>query len=87
MRHILVKNKERADEVSLAAHSRAATSPSSPGSTPRIRRLPTRAASAPAVKGPSVEEFDKFVFDAKTGDLSEPVKTQFGYHVIEVRPT
>ena len=36
-----------------------------------------------AVKGQSVEEFDKFVFDAEIGD-SEPVKTQFGYHVIEV---
>jgi foldase protein PrsA len=37
-----------------------------------------------AVKGQSVAPFDKFVFAADTGDLSEPVKTEFGFHVIEV---
>jgi parvulin-like peptidyl-prolyl isomerase len=37
-----------------------------------------------AFKGKSVAPFDKFVFAAKTGDLSKPVKTQFGWHVIEV---
>jgi foldase protein PrsA len=37
-----------------------------------------------AVKGASVAPFDKFVFAADTGDLSTPVKTEFGFHVIEV---
>jgi foldase protein PrsA len=37
-----------------------------------------------ALKGQSVAPFDKFVFAADTGDLSRPVKTQFGFHVIEV---
>jgi foldase protein PrsA len=37
-----------------------------------------------AVKGQSVAPFDKFVFAADTGDLSRPVKTEFGFHVIEV---
>ena len=37
-----------------------------------------------AQKGRTVAPFDKFVFDAETGDLSEPIKTEFGWHVIEV---
>ncbi len=35
-------------------------------------------------KGQMVPEFDKEVFSMKVGDVSEPVKTQFGYHVIKV---
>ncbi|MEO8290281.1 MAG: peptidyl-prolyl cis-trans isomerase [Gaiellaceae bacterium] len=37
-----------------------------------------------AFKGRTVAPFDKFVFDAETGDLSKPIKTEFGWHVIEV---
>src|SRR5262245_49956394 len=36
-----------------------------------------------AFRGRTVEPFDKFVFSAKTGELSEPIKTQFGWHIIE----
>ena len=37
-----------------------------------------------AFKGRTVGPFDDFVFKAKTGDLSQPIKTEFGWHVIEV---
>src|SRR6187551_2975288 len=37
-----------------------------------------------AFKGRTVEPFDEFVFSAETGDLSEPIKTEFGWHIIEV---
>jgi foldase protein PrsA len=37
-----------------------------------------------AFKGRTVGPFDEFVFKAKTGDLSQPIKTEFGWHVIEV---
>jgi foldase protein PrsA len=37
-----------------------------------------------AYKGRTVAPFDKFVFAADTGDLSKPIKTEFGWHVIEV---
>ena len=37
-----------------------------------------------AFKGRTVAPFDKFVFSAKTGDLSDPIKTEFGWHIIEV---
>lgn len=34
-------------------------------------------------RGQTVPEFDKTAFDLKEGVISEPVKTQFGYHIIE----
>jgi foldase protein PrsA len=37
-----------------------------------------------AFKGRTVGPFDEFVFKAKTGDLSQPIKTEFGWHIIEV---
>jgi foldase protein PrsA len=37
-----------------------------------------------AFKGKTVAPFDKFVFAADTGELSKPIKTEFGWHVIEV---
>lgn len=33
-------------------------------------------------KGRMVPEFDKAVFSMKNGQISEPIKTQFGYHII-----
>ena len=36
-----------------------------------------------AQKGQTVEPFDKTVFELDTGELSKPVKTQFGWHIIE----
>jgi parvulin-like peptidyl-prolyl isomerase len=37
-----------------------------------------------AFEGRTVEPFDEFVFSAKTGELSDPIKTEFGWHIIEV---
>ena len=34
--------------------------------------------------GQMVPEFDKVVFSADVGSLEGPVKTQFGYHLLEV---
>ena len=34
-------------------------------------------------RGQTVPEFDKISFELDTGELSKPVKTQYGYHVIE----
>lgn len=34
-------------------------------------------------RGQTVPEFDKVSFDLATGELSKPVKTTYGYHVIE----
>lgn len=35
-------------------------------------------------RGSMVEAFEKTAFSAKPGTISEPVKTQFGYHIIQV---
>jgi parvulin-like peptidyl-prolyl isomerase len=35
-------------------------------------------------KGSLVEEFAEVAFSMKVGEISEPVKTQFGYHIIKV---
>jgi len=34
--------------------------------------------------GQMVEEFDKVVFNESVGEVHGPVKTQFGYHLIEI---
>ncbi len=34
--------------------------------------------------GDMVPEFDKVVFSAPVGEVQGPVKTQFGYHLLEV---
>jgi foldase protein PrsA len=36
-------------------------------------------------RGQTVPEFDKTAFSLKVGETSKPVKTQFGYHVIQAR--
>ncbi len=35
------------------------------------------------VKGTFVPEFEKFAFSAKTREISKPIKSQFGYHLIQ----
>ena len=86
-RHVLVDSKAVADKVQklLAADNSdanwkkvAAKYSTDPGSKDKGGSL----GSFP--KGRMVPEFEKVAFSIKPGTVSAPVKTQFGWHVIEV---
>jgi peptidyl-prolyl cis-trans isomerase C len=82
VRHILVKSKARADELHAQLEDGA-----------DFAKLARQYSTDPASKkdggkftaqqGATVAPFDKVAFDLDTGELSEPVKTQFGWHIIE----
>jgi parvulin-like peptidyl-prolyl isomerase len=83
VRHILVKTKSLADRVYNELTDGA-------DFAKLAKKYSEDTASAAdggnftAYKGRTVAPFDKFVFSADTGDLSKPIKTEFGWHVIEI---
>ena len=89
VRHILVKTKAEADKlhnelVNGADFATLAKEKSlDPGSKDQGGKLTVS-------KGNTVEAFDKAAFSLDTNEISDPVKTQYGYHIIqpltEVKP-
>ena len=82
VRHIVVKKKERADELYselqdgadfAALAKRFSTDTSTKGQGGKL----------PITKGQTAPAFDKAAFALERGDISKPVKTQFGWHIIE----
>jgi parvulin-like peptidyl-prolyl isomerase len=82
VRHILVKSKTEADKIraelvnggDFAALAKANSI--DPGSKDAGGKLVVS-------KGQTVAPFDKAAFSLKTDELSQPVKTEFGYHLIQ----
>jgi parvulin-like peptidyl-prolyl isomerase len=82
VRHILVEKKARADDIYRQLQNGG-----------NFAKLARRFSQDPASKdqggrfeaqqGATVAEFDKTAFSLETGELAKPVKTQFGWHVIE----
>jgi parvulin-like peptidyl-prolyl isomerase len=82
VRHILVKTKAEADQLheqleSGADFAQLAKQKSlDPGSKDQGGKLTVS-------RGQTVAPFDKAAFSLKTNELSNPVKTEFGYHLIQ----
>ena len=82
VRHILVKTKAQAQKLHDQIENGADF-----GALAKKYTQDTASKAAggkfTAFKGRTVQPFDDFVFSAKTGELSDPIKTEFGWHLIE----
>ncbi len=82
VRHILVKTKAEADRIHSQLESGgnfaalAKASSLDPGSKDQGGKLTVS-------RGQTVAPFDKAAFTLETNQLSQPVKTEFGYHLIQ----
>ena len=82
-RHILVKSEEQCSDLKQQIEARA-----------DFAELAKQHSSCPSGAtggdlgefgpGMMVPEFDKVVFSAPIAEVQGPVKTQFGYHLLEV---
>jgi foldase protein PrsA len=82
VRHILVKTKAEADEI----HAELENGGNFAKLAKEHSEDPASAKEGgkfTAQKGATVAPFDEVAFELETGELSEPVKTQFGWHIIE----
>ena len=82
VRHILVKTKAKADQI----HRQLENGADFAKLAKQFSQDPASAeqgGSFTAQKGATVAPFDEAAFELETGELSDPVKTQFGWHIIE----
>ncbi len=82
-RHILVSTEEKCNELKAAIENGAdfADVAKENSSCPSGQQGGELGEFGP---GMMVPEFDKVVFSADVGTVQGPVKTQFGYHLLEV---
>ena len=82
-RHILVDSEEKADALKeeIAAGADFADVAKANSSCPSSREGGALGEFSP---GMMVPEFDKVCFNEEVGVVHGPVKTQFGYHLIEI---
>lgn len=82
-RHILVSTEAKCNELKTAIENGAdfAQVAKENSSCPSSRDGGNLGTFGP---GQMVKEFDTVVFSAPVGEVQGPVKTQFGYHLVEV---
>ena len=82
-RHILVASKEACDELKarIAAGESFADLAAQHSTCPSGQQGGSLGEFGP---GQMVKEFDEVVFSAPLNQVQGPVKTQFGYHLLEV---
>ena len=82
-RHILLENKERCIELKNEIDNGADFAESAK----KHSKCPSGASGGDLGEfspGQMVPEFDQVVFNEEVGKVHGPVKTQFGYHLIEI---
>jgi len=82
-RHILVDSQDKADNLKnlIIGGADFADLAREHSNCPSGRRGGDLGSFGP---GQMVKEFDEVVFSANVGEVQGPVKTQFGFHLIEI---
>src|SRR6185312_10927671 len=83
VRHILVKSEAQAQELHDQIQSGADFAKLAKKYT-QDEASKADGGKFTAFKGRTVGPFDDFIFSAKSGELSDPIKTEFGWHIVEV---
>lgn len=83
VRHILVKDKDLAEQLKRS-YKMVPTSQKLPSNIPPVIRQNV-AVNLAKSKGQLVPVIDKVVFTAAERVLQGPIKSQFGYHLLEVK--
>ena len=83
-RHILVSSEEKCNELKEQITSGAISFEDAAKQNSSCPSKSDGGALGTFGQGQMVPEFDKVVFNDEVGVVHGPVKTQFGYHLLEV---
>jgi peptidyl-prolyl cis-trans isomerase D len=83
-RHILVSTEEEAKDIIAALNSGESFAELAKALSKDTGSGANGGELGWAYKGKYVKEFEDFVWSAKPGELSAPIKTEFGYHIIQL---